>query len=265
MERTQSHFSGTTLTDPHVAVSPDFPSSASEGGGSEFGASITPVQSPRKPSNPVSSKVIRLSHLNTERETKIFPPTPTRSDGGFQDDIRGQYPEDSSFTNTKRRALGVSEVVADAMQELSRIRQREQTSRPLKIRPQDPIHKPDDALRLEFESDARDEMEYRKLNTKDWLRLGTWWLLKARFNLQSSKRLDSTKSSGSSSASNDPKSPANQAYVDLLKASWIMYDNVLDGDNLSALQTDENRKLFYNLSDVRTTQLPPYCFGCLTS
>ena len=43
----------------------------------------------------------------------------------------------------------------------------------------------------------------------------------------------------------------NQAYVDLLKASWILYDIILKGDNLTPLLTNENRKLFYNLSDVR--------------
>lgn len=55
---------------------------------------------------------------------------------------------------------------------------------------------------------------------------------------------------GSVSASGDSKSPTNQAYVDLLKASWILHTIILREDNQSSLMTDENRKLFYNLSDV---------------
>ena len=42
----------------------------------------------------------------------------------------------------------------------------------------------------------------------------------------------------------------HQAYLDMLKASWILYDIVLKENNLTPLQTDENRKLFYHLSDV---------------
>ncbi len=55
---------------------------------------------------------------------------------------------------------------------------------------------------------------------------------------------------GSFSRSSDSRSPSNQAYVDLLKASWILYEVILKGENLTLLLTDENRKLFYNLSDV---------------
>ncbi len=52
------------------------------------------------------------------------------------------------------------------------------------------------------------------------------------------------------SPSLESKSPSNQAYVNLLKSSYILYDIILKDDNLTPLLTDENRKLFYNLSDV---------------
>ena len=65
-----------------------------------------------------------------------------------------------------------------------------------------------------------------------------------------SERSEHSSSRGSFSASGSGKSLANQAYVDLLKASWIMHAIILKEENLSALTTDENRKLFYNLSDV---------------
>jgi len=59
-----------------------------------------------------------------------------------------------------------------------------------------------------------------------------------------------TNARGSFSRSDDSRSPSNQAYVDLLKASWILYEIILKDENLTPLLTDENRKLFYNLSDV---------------
>lgn len=58
-----------------------------------------------------------------------------------------------------------------------------------------------------------------------------------------------TDARGSTSLSTESRSPTSQAYVDLLKASYILYDIILEDDNLTPLLTDENRKLFYNLSD----------------
>ena len=77
-------------------------------------------------------------------------------------------------------APNVVDAVAEAMKELSKVRKREQASRPLRVVPQDPIHKPDDELRARFHQLANDELQFRRLNTKDWLRVATWWLLKVR-------------------------------------------------------------------------------------
>lgn len=52
------------------------------------------------------------------------------------------------------------------------------------------------------------------------------------------------------SVSGGSKTPANQAYIDLLKAQWILHTIILREDNRSSLMTDENRKLFHTLSDV---------------
>ena len=65
---------------------------------------------------------------------------------------------------------------------------------------------------------------------------------------------------GSFSRSSDSKSSSNQAYIDLLKASWILYEVILKDENLTLLLTDENRKLFYNLSDVSVFSRA--CFRC---
>ena len=65
------------------------------------------------------------------------------------------------------------------------------------------------------------------------------------------ERSQSSNKRGSISTGANSTVPSWQAYVDLLKASWILYDIVLEGDNRNALQSNENRKLFINLSDVR--------------
>ena len=65
-----------------------------------------------------------------------------------------------------------------------------------------------------------------------------------------------TSSRGSLSVPGDGRSPANQAYVDLLKASWILHTMILREENFASLATDENRKLFQDLSDVCTHHFP---------
>lgn len=72
--------------------------------------------------------------------------------------------------------------------------------------------------------------------------------------MRTSERSDLASSRASFSVCVDAQSPANQAYVDLLKASWILHKQVRKEENLSSLTTDENRKLFYNLSDVMFVQ-----------
>ncbi|KAG8531403.1 uncharacterized protein KY384_003032 [Bacidia gigantensis] len=143
----------------------------------------------------------------------------------------------------------VKEIVAEAMQELMKIRQKEQSARPLRIARPHPAHQPDDILREQFQQLAEDELKIRRLNTRDWLRVATWWLLKARFNTKIDEDPLLFNSQASFSVSSNGKSAINQAYVDLLKASWILHNVILKDDNLSSLMTDENRTLFYHLSD----------------
>lgn len=69
-----------------------------------------------------------------------------------------------------------------------------------------------------------------------------------------------TSSRGSVSVPGDGRSPANQAYVDLLKASWILHTMILREENFTTLTTDENRKLFQDLSDVYI-----YHFSCMAT
>ena len=62
---------------------------------------------------------------------------------------------------------------------------------------------------------------------------------------------DLSNTRASFSVSGGSKTPANQAYIDLLKSRWILDTIILREDNRSSLMTDENRKLFHTLSDVR--------------
>lgn len=143
----------------------------------------------------------------------------------------------------------IQEVVAEAMKELIKIRHKEQSAKPLRVLRQHPHHQPDDALRAQFEQLAEDELKIRRLNARDWLRVATWWLLKARYNTRLDDDPRQYTSHASFSVSSEGAMAVKQAYVDLLKASWILYNIVLHDDNVSSLMTHENRKLFHNLSD----------------
>lgn len=48
----------------------------------------------------------------------------------------------------------------------------------------------------------------------------------------------------------EPKTPASPAYIDLLKAQWVLHAYVLLEENRASLMAEENRKLFHSLSDV---------------
>ncbi|KAI9846413.1 MAG: hypothetical protein M1837_004004 [Sclerophora amabilis] len=241
-----------TLVERPAARSPESTPSMSEEDTSEFGPSsmTTPTVS-RKIS--MNSRTPGTKRSQPQYDYKDLPPSPRSSEEGFQNqkksisEVSIASPDPA---NNDKSAPGVLEVVHEAMKELSRIRQREQSSRPLRIVPQDTLHKPDDSLKEKFQELANDELKVRRLNARDWLRVATWWLLKARNNMDLHERPAMTNARGSFSRSDDSRSPSNQAYVDLLKSSWILYDVILKDENLTTLLTDENRKLFYNLSDA---------------
>ncbi|EAW14338.1 uncharacterized protein ACLA_073740 [Aspergillus clavatus NRRL 1] len=83
-----------------------------------------------------------------------------------------------------------------------------------------------------------------------WLLIAVWWLLKARKTLEHYGRRDSVRSGasiGSSMASSLTSS--NQAYVDLLKASFILYDIVLYDKRLPDFLSRECQKVLVELSE----------------
>ena len=85
--------------------------------------------------------------------------------------------------STAHKDQKFDEAIADAMKELSKIRQRELSSRPLRITRQDPERRPDSIISERFQKFANDELKIRRLNVKDWLRVATWWLLKVHPSL----------------------------------------------------------------------------------
>ncbi|KAL9099199.1 MAG: hypothetical protein Q9163_005264 [Psora crenata] len=262
----QRAFTDTTLND-HSQISPASTPSISEGDSQDFSS----PDLRRKDVSPVMGKVRKDSSLSmhkTSWPSLLPPPSPRASSDGYMDDAIKPQHDTLKKSRTKRLMSGpiepmvksnghglgskdpeVQVVVAQAMQELAKIRQKEQSARPLRVVRQDPVHQPNDALKARFEQLAEDELKIRRLNARDWLRVATWWLLKARFNTRVEEEPRYLKARGSFSVSSEGKSGINQAYVDLLKASWILYTIILRDDHISVLMTDENRKLFYNLSD----------------
>ena len=256
----QRAFTGATLVE-NFQISPDSTPSVSEEDLQEFGS--PPVG--KKNGAPAMGRMRKGSNVSAQ---KALPPSPHTSSEDYVDENKDSPYDSPKKPRTKRlmsnptepitglngpslgdKQLDVQDVVKEAMQELARIRQKELSARPLRIVRQDPVHQPDDALKTRFQQLAEDELKIRRLNAKDWLRVATWWLLKARFNTRIGEDPHSYKLRGSFSVSSEGKSAINQAYVDLLKASWILYTKILQDDNVSSLMTDENRKLFYNLSD----------------
>ncbi|KAH8427342.1 uncharacterized protein LDX57_005056 [Aspergillus melleus] len=143
----------------------------------------------------------------------------------------------------------VMDAVSHAMQQLQQIRLRDQLHRPLRYEPRDKFHQPSAELVTKLNSLAHDQLKVRRLNTNDWLRIAVWWLLKARNTLANCEKPCLINSRGSVSPSINSGTTSHQAYVDLLKASYILYDIVLADDASQAVLCDENRKLISDLSE----------------
>ena len=158
----------------------------------------------------------------------------------------------SEISSTDFGHENVMEALTSAMQHLRQVRLQEQLARPIRYVPQKKTHKPDqDTLKL-FESSVNEELQARRLIIRDWLRLATWWLLKARATLVNCGRHNIVSARGGMAMSSDSRSASKQAYVDLLKSSYILYEIVLKDESSPALLTDENRKTISDLSEVGT-------------
>ena len=178
MQRQFTEATDVTLVDRVATASPESTPSTSEED-VDLGGRIAPPANPRTLSLPTGRP---NPGLNVERGWKAFPPSPMKSDDGHHDTPRksfsGKASNRSGDLNNKEDNPELAEVVEEAMQELFKFRQIEMSRRPLRIRPQETTHKPIESLKQTFQSLAQDEMAFRRLNSKEWLQLGTWWLLK---------------------------------------------------------------------------------------
>lgn len=81
--------------------------------------------------------------------------------------------------------------------------------------------------------------------------------LKARATLANCNRHIYVSARGSISPSMESRSTSNQAYLDLLKASYILYNVVLGDEALTGFLIDEDRKSIVELSEVG---IPAYVY-----
>ncbi|KXG48423.1 uncharacterized protein PGRI_022930 [Penicillium griseofulvum] len=152
----------------------------------------------------------------------------------------------------------VTEAVTSAMQHLRDVRHQEHISRPIRFEPQNQLHKPTAEMLKILEASVNDGLQITRLITRDWLRMATWWLLKARATLANCSRHNYVSARGSMSPSTESRSTSHQAYLDLLKASYILYDIVLEEEISSSLLVDEDRKSIVELSEGINEELSQY-------
>ncbi|KAE8153746.1 hypothetical protein BDV25DRAFT_136499 [Aspergillus avenaceus] len=144
-----------------------------------------------------------------------------------------------------------TEAATAAIQQLQQTRLRERHIRPLRYEPREKFQQPDPAILKKFDALASDELGLGRLCTSDWLKMAVWWLLKARSALANSEKPSLVSARGSVTPSMESWAVGNQAYVDLLKASYILYDIVLvdESESSRAALTEEDRKLISDLSE----------------
>ncbi|PYH95253.1 hypothetical protein BO71DRAFT_377842 [Aspergillus ellipticus CBS 707.79] len=143
---------------------------------------------------------------------------------------------------------GTVVAVNGVTQDLHQLQLREQLLQQLRVEPRDRFHQPDAELFTRFNDSAYKRERAQDLLTKDWLRAAVWWLLKARTAMANGERPSLVHRSGAS-PSTMSWSASHQAYVDLLKASFVLYDVVLKRERPQELLEDENRKLISDLSE----------------
>ena len=174
---------GSTLVPGNAAsvLSPDLTPSASEEDGSELGSS--PLSRQRKP--PTSGKVRQASISNPVPGHQALPPSPLSSDNPSNEHHKsprsgrlasvGDTPQ---YPAKPQKEQNVDEAVAEAMKKLSMVNNQQRAERAMKLPRQNALHAPNEALKRCFEKQIEEEMKAKSLNTRDWLRMGTWWLIK---------------------------------------------------------------------------------------
>ncbi|KAG0125620.1 hypothetical protein HOY82DRAFT_616354 [Tuber indicum] len=104
-----------------------------------------------------------------------------------------------------------------------------------------------DSMNRRFLTRARKGTEDRRIPTEDLLRTGTWWVLKSR---NAVRLLGGLVPDASSTSSSGPNSGLRQAYLDLMKASWILYNYLLSDPDNTINMSDEDIRSFSTLQDA---------------
>ncbi|KAL2820900.1 hypothetical protein BDW59DRAFT_164451 [Aspergillus cavernicola] len=256
-----SETSGSAKLDPagHRAImSGTYPRHSSSSSGSRASAYSDGSASTLFTNSPFPTSPKRGSTLNspTSLRTNLVDRTQSpRSSGSIQEEYfpgprnQPQFEYDGSGTSEESGNTHVKHAVASAMRQLHEIQKREQHLRPLRYEPRNRFHQLDPTVAEKFESSSNEEERVRRSSTRDWLRVAVWWLLKARTTLANCDKPNLVSARGSMSPSTISSTSSHQAYVDLLKASYILYEVVLRRQPPQSLMMDENRKLISDLSE----------------
>ncbi|CUS11762.1 unnamed protein product [Tuber aestivum] len=104
-----------------------------------------------------------------------------------------------------------------------------------------------DAAHKRFLTNAGRATGDRRIPVEDLLRTGTWWVLKSR---NTARLQDNSIPNASTASSIDPNSGLYQAYFDLMKASWLLYNYLLSDPDNTVNMSDEDIKSFTTLQDA---------------
>ncbi|KAL4878010.1 hypothetical protein BJY04DRAFT_230284 [Aspergillus karnatakaensis] len=201
--------------------------------------------------NPISPLSIRASPVSP-----LIPETNTRPEIPIPTSLEEQHPPppekylhlEDGFV-AEKEAISPAYAVTKAVVPRPRTQLRDLRLASIRCEPRDSFHQPDHATRESFEIFFNNEEQAQRLDTSGLLRLVVWWLLRARAALANCERPTLVNARGNMSPSTTSSTYSNQAYVDLLKASWILYDAVIARQSFESLTLDENRKLISDLSD----------------
>ncbi|KAJ5899643.1 hypothetical protein N7495_004387 [Penicillium taxi] len=152
----------------------------------------------------------------------------------------------------------VMEAVDRVMHGLNQIRLEEKLTQPIRYVPQSKLHRPDFETIKAFEASIIGGPQVRTIIMRDWLVVAIWWLLKAKNTLANCSRHNYVNARGSMSPTTDLRSDSQQAYVNLLKASYILYNIVLQDESSPALLSDENRKSIAEISEGINEELSQF-------
>ena len=160
--------------------------------GSPFSPDLTPTVSEEDssdiPSPPLHrQRVVSSSGIAGQRSSSstvlgahALPPSPLSSEHAPapQPNRLGSNSDISRGTMKMLQEPNVDEAVAEAMRKLSIVNNQQRPERAMKLPRQNPSHAPNDALKRCFQKQIDEELKAKSLNTREWLRMGTWWLMK---------------------------------------------------------------------------------------